>query len=102
MHKSAIVDCFMTYKEISVLILLLKFVVFFLDISKAFDKVWHEGLSGIESFLKNRFQRVNGQSSNWLPVKASVSHGPTTLPLFFRYIFTIYQKDNLNNQTFCR
>ena len=54
--------------------------------SKAFDKVWHEGLiyklrqvgiSGdaltlINSFLNNRFQRVilNGQSSNWLPVKA--------------------------------
>ena len=53
----------------------------FLDISKAFDRVWHEGLlyklksygiSGpllilIKSFLTNRFQRVvlNGQTSNW-------------------------------------
>ena len=52
-----------------------------LDISKAFDQVWHEGLicklpavaiSGlplkcIESFLPNRFQRVllNGQSSSY-------------------------------------
>ena len=53
----------------------------FLDISKAFDKVWHEGLvfklkqNGIsgnllnifEDFLRNRKQRVvfNGQTSNW-------------------------------------
>ena len=52
----------------------------FLDISKAFDKVWHpcvilklkqNGISGnllkiIEDFLSNRYQRVflNGQSSN--------------------------------------
>ena len=52
-----------------------------LDISKAFDKVWHEGLifklehigisenllSLLKSFLNNRFQRVvlNGQCSSW-------------------------------------
>ena len=56
----------------------------FLDLSKAFDRVWHDGLiykikrigiAGnslklIESFLSNRFQRVvlNGQSSSWAPV----------------------------------
>ena len=55
----------------------------FLDMSKAFDKVWHEGLiyklrqvgtSGeaqalINSSIKNRFQHVmlNGQPSNWVP-----------------------------------
>ena len=60
----------------------------FLDMSKAFDKIWHEGLISklksmgisntllelIKSFLKSRFQRVvlNGQMSEWLPVKASV------------------------------
>ena len=58
------------------------------DMSKAFVKVWHEGLvyklrqvgisddalAFINSFLNNRFQRVilNGQSSNWLPVKAGL------------------------------
>ena len=58
----------------------------FLDISKAFDSVWHEGLiyevkrigvtglplEFIQSFLSHRFQRVllNGQSSTWLPVTA--------------------------------
>ena len=55
-----------------------------LDISKAFDRVWHEGLlyiiqsigiSGtaliiIESFSSGRYQRVllNDQASSWSPV----------------------------------
>ena len=71
----------------------------FLDMSKAFDKVWHEGLiyklksMGVsdsllklfQSFLTNRFQRVllNGQTSEWLPVKAGVPQGLFLVHSFF-------------------
>ena len=71
----------------------------FLDMSKDFDKVWQEGvifklkLMGISTtlinlikiFLKNRFQRVvlNGQTSEWLLVKAGVPQGSIIGPLFF-------------------
>ena len=66
----------------------------FLDILKAFDKVWHEGLlfklerigisgnllSLLKSFLSNRFQRVvlNGQCSSWSSVLAGEDFGTTT------------------------
>ena len=71
----------------------------FLDLSKAFDKVWHEGLlyklknNGIignafqliESFLHNRRQSVvlNGQFSSWLSIRADVPQGSVLGPLFF-------------------
>ena len=71
----------------------------FLDISKAFDKVWHDGLiyklkcNGIigdllrfiESFLSDRYQRVvlNRQTSNWNKIKAEVPQGSILGPLFF-------------------
>ena len=71
----------------------------FLDLSKAFDRVWHDGLlyklksNGIEgnlfkllkSFLNNRSQRValNVQYSVWKLVTAGVPQGSVQDPLFF-------------------
>ena len=76
-----------------------------LDISKAFDRVWHQGLlfklkqCGItgkllpwfESYLTNRRQcvRVGGKLSNLLPINSSVPQGSILGPI----LFLVYVRD---------
>ena len=87
--------------------------VIFLDISKAFDKVWHKGLlyklylSGISgpllswfnSYLQDRKQRVmiNGQYSELSNINAGVPQGSVLGPLLF-----LFFNDLTNEVQFCQ
>ena len=84
----------------------------FLDISKAFDKVWRKGiifklkqnrisgklLSVLSDFLKDRRERVilNGQVSSWTGVNAGVSRGSILGPLLF-LVYINNLADGLSN-----
>jgi hypothetical protein len=72
-------------------------IAIFLDISKAFDRVWHKGLTiklynnGIRGSLLNWFQSyitgrsqcvvINGCTSETLPVMAGVPQGSVLGPI---------------------
>ena len=80
-------------------------IMVFLDISKAFDRVWHDGLvhklkifgiagnllKWLTNYLKDRLQRVviNGANSDWIKILAGVPQGSILGPL----LFLIYVND---------
>ena len=86
----------------------------FLDVSKAFDKVWHNGLifkvkrfgitgillSWFSSYVENRIQRVvlDGKASQWGRLHAGMPQGSVLGPLLF-LIFINDLVDTLETDT---
>jgi len=85
----------------------------FLDISKAFDKVWHEGLlfklksintpsylfNIISSFLLDRqfAVKINDNTSDLMPISAGVPQGSKLGPILFNiYVYDIPQSPRTN------